>query len=91
MLIAPLQYWANLVCGAPAREALASSKTLWLAESAHQNEFLLAPKDPSEFQQREPEKARKEGQMTELGFAAKPVSFTSGIATAVLFGISQLV
>jgi hypothetical protein len=91
VLIAPLQYWVNLVCGAPAREALASSKTLWLAQSAHRNEFLLAPKDPNEIQQRELEKARKEGKLTEIGFAAKPVSFTSGIATAVLFGISQLV
>jgi hypothetical protein len=91
VLIAPLQYWVNLLCGAPAREALASSKTLYLAESPHRNEFLLASKNPDEPEERELENIRKDAKVTEIGFATKPVSFTSGIATAVLFGVSQLV
>lgn len=90
VLIAPLQYWVNLLCGAPAREALASSKTLWLVENPPQTTFLRAPKDPNEFQREELERERGGGKMTELGFAVHPVTFTSGIASAVLFGISQL-
>jgi hypothetical protein len=91
VVIAPLQYWVNLVCGAPAREALASSRTLWIVERGTRNELLFAPKDPNESQRRELEEAGKEGKMTRVGFAEKPVTFTSAIATAVLFGISQVV
>jgi hypothetical protein len=91
LLIAPLQYWLYLVCAAPAREALASSKTLWVVRSATGNELLFAPKDPNEFEKRELQKAHEQGDMTEVGFAAKPVSFTAAIATAVLFGISRFV
>jgi len=91
VLIAPLQYWVNLVCGAPAREALASSQTLWLLDSPNRIEFIRAPKDPNEYQQRELEMAREQGKLTELVFAATPVTFTSAIATAVLFGVSQMV
>jgi len=91
VLIAPLQYWVNLVCGAPAREALASSMTLWLLDSPNRIEFISAPKNPNEYQRGELDKAREQGKLTEIGFAETPVTFTSGIATAVLFGISQLV
>jgi hypothetical protein len=91
VLIAPLQYWVNLVSGAPVREALASSRTLWLLDSPNRIEFISAPKDPNEYQQHELEKAREQGKLIEIGFAATPVTATSGIATAVLFGISQLI
>lgn len=91
LLVAPLQYWVNLVCGAPAREALASSKTLWVVRSAHRTELLFAHKDPNQFEEDELRKAHERGEMTEVGFAAKPVSFTAAISAAVLFGISELV
>lgn len=91
VLVAPLQYWVNLVCGAPAREALASSSTLWARRHAKGTELLFAPKDPNEFQRRELKEAHRKGEMEEVGFADKPVSFTAAIATAVLFGMSQLV
>jgi hypothetical protein len=91
VLVAPLQYWVNLVCGAPAREALASSRTLWVVRSANRTELLFAPKDPDEFERCELAKAHQQGEMTEVGFAAKPVSFTAAISAAVLFGVSQLV
>jgi hypothetical protein len=90
VLIAPLQYWVNLLCGAPAREVVASSKTLWLVENPPQTTFLRAPKNPNEFQRKELERERGGGNMTEIGFAVHPVTFTSGIASAALFGISQL-
>jgi hypothetical protein len=91
VLIAPLQYWVNLLCGAPAREGLASSKTLWLVEKPPQTIFLRAPKNLTEAQRSELERERGEGKLTEIGFAMKPVTFTSGIATALLFGVSRLV
>ena len=92
VLVAPLQYWLNLVCGAPAREALASSQTLWVVRGAKGTERLFASKNPDEFQRqrRELKEAHDRGEMTEIGFAEKPVSFTAAIAAAVLFGISQL-
>jgi hypothetical protein len=90
VVIAPLQYWVNLVCGAPSREALASSRTLWIVERPKRIELRFAPMDPNESQRRELEKAGKEGKMTRIGFAEKPVTLTSAIATAALFGISQL-
>jgi len=92
VLVAPLQYWVSLVCGAPAREALASSGTLWVVRSANRTKFWFAPKDPTEFEE-EPElkEAYERGEMTEAGFAKKPVSFTAAVSAALLFGVSRFV
>jgi hypothetical protein len=91
LLIAPLQYWVNLVSGAPAREALASSKTLWMVSSPKQTELLFASKNPNEFEREELREAHERGEMTEIAFAKHPVTFTSAVAAAVLFGVSRLV
>jgi hypothetical protein len=93
VLVAPLQYWVNLVCGAPAREALASSKTLWLVKRSDGNVQLgLDSKDPDEFAAPEMKVARAKGEtMSEVTFTSRPVTFTAAIAAAALFGVSLLV
>jgi hypothetical protein len=79
LVIAPLQYFVNLLCGAPARVALASRTTMYRVErSPTHTEYVNAPKDTPDL----------DG--TELTFAARPVSFTAAIAAALLFALSQV-
>jgi hypothetical protein len=79
LVIAPLQYFVNLLCGAPARVALASRTTTYRVQrSPSHTEYVNAPKDTPEI----------DG--TELTFAARPVSFTAAIAAAFLFALSRL-
>jgi uncharacterized membrane protein YqjE len=95
LIIAPLQYWVNLVCGAPARTALASSRTIWrVKRSERHTEYVIAPKDLSELSAddaRDLEENRERKLATEISFATKPVTLTAGIAAAALFGVSQFV
>jgi hypothetical protein len=79
LVVAPLQYFVNLVCGAPARVALASRTTMHRVQpTPSHTEYVNAPKDSPEV----------DG--AELTFASRPVSFTAAIAAALLFGLSQL-
>jgi hypothetical protein len=79
LVIAPLQYFVNLVCGAPARVALASRTTMYRVQlTPSHTEYVNAPKDSPEV----------DG--SELTFASRPVSFTAAIAAALLFALSQL-
>ena len=50
IVVAPLQYWVNLLCGAPARMSLASWRTVWRVRAGPgRTEFVSAPKDPRDF------------------------------------------
>jgi hypothetical protein len=91
LLVAPLQYWVNLICGAPARQVLASSGTLWVVRRPHRIEFLFGHRDPSDYEKSELKKEGEQGEMSEVSFAKKPVAFTQGITAVFLFGISFLV
>jgi len=79
LVIAPLQYFVNLLCGAPARVALASRTTMYRVQrSPSHTEYINARKDSPEV----------DG--TELTFAGRPVSFTAAIAAALLWALSVL-
>ena len=79
LVIAPLQYFVNLVCGAPARVALASRTTMYRVQrTPSHTEYVNAPKDTPGLNG------------TELTFATRPVSFTAAIAAAALWALSQL-
>jgi hypothetical protein len=89
VVVAPLQYFVNLVCGAPARVALASGTTAWrVRRDALHTEYLKAPKGLADAGL---EQARERGDAVEVTWAAKPVTVTAAIAAALLFGASQLV
>ena len=91
LVVAPLQYWVNLVSGAPARMALASWRTSWRVEvTALHTEYVNAPKDPDAITDEQFQTARAEGRAHEITFASKPVSFSAAIAAAFLWALSQL-
>jgi hypothetical protein len=96
LVVAPLQYLVNLVCGAPARVALGSHTTAWrVRRSALHTEYLKTPKLSEPFAdpaaRADLEQARARGDATEITWAARPVTTTAAVAAAVLFGVSQLV
>jgi hypothetical protein len=96
LVVAPLQFFLNLVAGAPARTALASSTTVWRVQvDATHIEYVHGPKDLDEVTDRDEAQQLADGlaagKVTETTFAAKPVALTSAIAAALLFGASQLV
>jgi hypothetical protein len=86
LVVAPLQYWVNLVCGAPARAALASQETAWIERKPKPEgigsiiTYRTGPKD----------ELPAEG-ATELSFATQPVTLTYAIAAAFLWGLGQIV
>ena len=80
VVVAPLQYLVTLVAGAPARVALASSVRAW---------SRITP-DGIDVEETAKSEGLPEG-ATESGFSAKPVTFTAGVATALLFVASKLV
>jgi hypothetical protein len=95
LVVAPLQYWVNLVCGAPGRMSLASWRTVWCIKHSPQlTEYCFAPREATDFVNpqdvRELEEAREHGRATEITFATKPVTFAAALASAFLWGISQL-
>lgn len=95
LVVAPLQYFVNLVCGAPARVALKSDTTAWrIRRSALHTEYLKTPKLTAPFAdpaaKADLEAARARGDATEITWAARPVTVTAAIAAAVLFGVSAL-
>lgn len=79
IVIAPLQYFVNLVAGAPARRALASRRRTWIERREESTVIGIGPI----------EEIPERGQ--EIGFARHPVSATSTMTAALLFAISQLV
>jgi hypothetical protein len=88
LVVAPLQYWVNLLCGAPARVALASSETLMREKHDGQwTEFVYAPKD----QEKISEDAHQLKEAMEVTFVSKPVTLTAAIGAAFLWGISRFV
>jgi hypothetical protein len=96
LVVAPLQFFLNLVAGAPARTALASSSTVWRVQTdATHTEYVYGPKDLSEVTDRDEAQRLADGlaagTVTQTTFAAKPVALTNAIAAALLFGASQLV
>jgi hypothetical protein len=96
VVVAPLQFFVNLVAGAPARTALASSTTVWRVEMGEGRvAYLYGPKDLDELhdldQAGKLKAGRERGSVTETTFAAKPVALTNAIAAALLFGASQLI
>jgi hypothetical protein len=81
VVVAPLQYWVNIVCGAPARIALSSpTKGVRVDENANSRLTRFPIEKPID-----------ESTTHELGFRARPVSATAAIAAAVLWIVSQLV
>ncbi len=82
-VVAPLQYFLNLPCGAPARLGLASGQTISveILEGGHWH--TVGSKD-------ELAEALERG-ATEISCASKPVTLTSALSALVLFGASQLV
>ena len=75
--IAPVQYLVTLLCGAPARMAIASDRKFVVSRSEETTLFRVMSVDL-----RTPEGA------TEIGFRLKPVTFSNAIAAGVLWGVS---
>jgi hypothetical protein len=82
-VVAPLQYFLNLPCGAPARLGLASGQSISveILEGGHWH--TVGTKDQIAD-------AVDRG-ATEISFASKPVTLTSVLSALVLFGASQFV
>jgi hypothetical protein len=78
-VVAPLQYFVNLVTGAPARYALASPRRTWIERGKETTTITRGPFEAV------PEGAEQ------IGLARRPVSLTSTITAGLLFGVSQLV
>jgi hypothetical protein len=96
LVVAPLQYWVNIVAGTPARTALASSTTVWRVQvDPVRVGYVYGPKDLDEITDRDEARklaeGRASGRVTETTFAARPVALTNAIAAALLFAASQLV
>jgi hypothetical protein len=79
IVIAPIQYFGNLVAGAPARAALASRSRMWVIRKPGVTSLVSSPIDEP------PEGAE------EIGLARRPVALTASITAGLLFGISYLV
>lgn len=84
LLVVPLQYFVYLVTGAPARVACAAPQRAWVeseenVSGGQESIFAVALKSD----------LLPKGAI-ESGFTAKPVTFTAGITTAVLFAVSRL-
>jgi len=77
LVVAPVQYVVNLAAGAPARMALASSYRAWAHITPHEIHIEEAEKSES---------VPDDG--SESGFSAKPVTFTTAVAAALLFTVS---
>jgi hypothetical protein len=80
LVVARSQFLLNLVAGAPARMALASSFRAWVRITPHEIHV---------------EEARKGETLpdgsTESGFSTKPVTFTAAPASGLLFAVSALI
>jgi hypothetical protein len=94
IVIAPLQYWLTLVCGAPGRTAVASRRTIWRVNRGRgHTEYLNAPKDLAELlpsERADLEDVRDRRLATQISFATKPVTLTSAISAVALWAASQL-
>ncbi len=77
IVIAPVQYLVTLLCGAPARLAIASDRKFVVTRSKEMTVWSAMPVDDPT-----PEGA------TEIGFRTKPVTLTNAIAAGVLWGAS---
>lgn len=77
-VVAPLQYWVNLVTGAPARAAMASAETVWMTQDGTLSIYTAGKKA------NRPEGSR------EVSFGANPVT-TTALLSAVVFWFVNLV
>jgi hypothetical protein len=95
IVVAPLQYFLNLVCGAPARTAAASRTTIWRVNRGNgHTEYLRTPKELSEFPESDKadiERERDRGRAVQMSFAMKPVTLTSAISAVALWGAAQVI
>jgi hypothetical protein len=80
-LIAPLQYFIYLICGAPARVIGRSTKTMRPAASAPERRESFASADDD---------SSAESLTPETDYFNRPVRITTALATAVLWGLSKL-
>jgi hypothetical protein len=88
LVIAPAQYWTNLLCGAPARQALTANQTVWIqtkrvevsGDAGEETAVVVASRD-----QTPPLGARVSTLLT------KPVSLTAGLAAGTLLALKVLV
>jgi hypothetical protein len=80
LVIAPLQFFVNLVAGVPARLALASDQRGWCLIDAGWIECDASPKT----------KQLPEGAV-ESALSTVPVTFTAAVASGLLFAASRLV
>jgi hypothetical protein len=79
IVIAPLQYFVNLVAGAPARCALAGRRRTWIERREDTTVIGSGPI-----------KQMPEGAQ-EIGLARHPLSVTSTMTAGLLFAVSQFV
>ena len=86
IVVAPAQYWTNLICGAPARQALSSSRRFWVVVTSNEGagggthtEIITAPRS-------EPLPAGAR----ESALVAKPVTLTAALAAALLLVVRLL-
>ncbi|HVQ57343.1 MAG TPA: hypothetical protein VMS60_00410 [Solirubrobacterales bacterium] len=72
LVVAPLQYWVNLLCGAPARTALASPETLWrVKQDGQRTKLVYGSKDEKEFREEELD-AREGVEVSEIPSSRSP-------------------
>jgi hypothetical protein len=87
LVVAPAQYWTNLICGAPARQALTSTETVWVHVRPNEGpgtkgqhiSIVTAPRN-----QAPPVGARMSALLT------KPVSLTAALSAGVLLALKVL-
>jgi hypothetical protein len=78
-VVAPIQYFGNLVAGAPARLALANPRRMWVSHQPGRTELVTAPVEEA------PEGSE------EVGLARRPVALTASITAGLLLAISYVV
>jgi hypothetical protein len=78
VVLAPMLYFIDLICGAPARAFVASSMTVWLLRSDEKDirsfTWQIGRKD-----------AKPSGTLREIGFSTRPVTTTFVFAAGFIF------
>ena len=85
VVIAPLQYFGNLVTGAPARTAISSPWRQWVQREP------ATVQGPAVITLSRTPIGRQPAGAEEIGLARRPVALTSSITAALLFVIGQFV
>src|SRR5205085_2552079 len=87
-VVAPLQYWTNLICGAPARQAMTSSGAVWIQTATSERadgtkavntSIVSGPRNHAL-----PTGARMSALIT------KPVSLTAAVSAAFLLVVNAV-